>query len=185
MNLRVLLAALFLAVTPLAAQTPDTGTVTIPRSALTPRQLATVEAQSVKQKAEAYGAWVGVGKEVGEAVNSSLAAISDNAAKFADTKVGKVAMFIVVWKVVGNDALGILYGVIVVLIGVPVLVWSYRRHLNPTVLDKEKVDDKGKVVERIYRNLSYDERGSRDAILIFHAIGALILLISSAFAIFG
>lgn len=181
--IRFLLATLLLT-TPLVAQTTDTVMVAIPRSELTPSQLASSEAKSIKEKADAYGAWVGVGKEVGEAVNSSLSAISDNAAKFADTKVGKFSMFIVAWKVLGSDILGILYAFIIVFVALPILIWSYRRHLVRTVLDKEVVVD-GKVTQRIYRNLDYKETESRDLIILFHAFGAGLLLIAMSIALFA
>jgi hypothetical protein len=180
--MRNLLLALMLFASPVMAQ--DSVMVSVPRSALTAQQLAGVEAQGIKEKAEAYGAWVGVGKEVGEAVNSSLSAISDNAAKFADTKVGKFSMFIVAWKVLGNDILGVFYALILVFIGLPVLIWSYRRHLNLAILDKEIVED-GKVKERIYREMEYDERNSRDAALFFHGVGVCVLLACISFALFA
>ena len=180
--MRNLLLALMLFASPVMAQ--DSVMVSVPRSALTPQQLATVEAQGIKEKAEAYGAWVGVGKEVGEAVNSSLSAISDNAAKFADTKVGKFSMFIVAWKVLGSDVLGVLYAAVIVFIGLPVLIWSYRRHLSLTVLDKEIVVD-GKVTERKYRDLSYSEASDRAGIMMFHAAGAIVLLIAMSIALFA
>jgi hypothetical protein len=180
--MRNLFLALMLFASPVMAQ--DSVMVSVPRSALTAQQLAGVEAQGIKEKADAYGAWVGVGKEVGEAVNSSLSAISDNAAKFADTKVGKFSMFIVAWKVLGNDILGVFYALVITFIGLPILIWSYRRHLTHTVLDKEIVVD-GKVTERKYRNLDYSEINSRDGILFFHAVGATILLAAVSIALFA
>lgn len=180
--MRNLLLALMLFASPLMAQ--DSVMVSVPRSALTPQQLANVEAQGIKEKAEAYGAWVGVGKEVGEAVNSSLSAISDNAAKFADTKVGKFSMFIVAWKVLGNDILGVFYALIIVFIGLPVLIWSYRKHLNLAILDKEVIED-GKVKERIYREMDYNERMNREWTLFFHAVGAVGLLVAMSIALFA
>lgn len=176
------LVLLMFVTTPLMAQ--DSVMVSVPRSALTPQQMAAVEAKSIKDKAEAYGAWVGVGKEVGEAVNSSLSAISDNAAKFADTKVGKFAMFVVAWKVLGSDILGVFYALIIVFVGLPVLIWSYRKHLNITVLENETVED-GKVKNRTYRAMNYDERSTRDMAMMFHMIAASVLLIALSIALFA
>lgn len=180
--MRNLFLALMFMSSPLIAQ--DTTMVSVPKSALTATQLAAVEAQGIKDKAVTYGSWVGVGKEIGEAVNSSLSAISDNAAKFADTKVGKFSMFIVAWKVLGNDILGIFYALTITFVGLPVLIWSYRRHMIHTVLDKEIVVD-GKVTERKYRDLDYGEKSSRDSILFFHAVGATVLLIAATIVLFA
>ena len=176
--------AMLFAVSSLNAQTVDTTMVAVPKATLTASQLAQLDASAIKQKAAAYGEWVGVGKEVGEAVNSSLSAISDNAAKFADTKVGKLAMAIVVWKVLGNDILGVVYALIIVFIALPVLIWSYRRHNSTAVLTGETVVD-GKVTAREYRPMNYNELDHRGAILLAHAVAAATLLISMSFALFG
>lgn len=170
-------------IAPLSAQT-DTATVTIPRSALTEAQKAALGTTELREKAQAYGAWVGVGKEVGEAVNSSLSAIGDNASKFADTKAGRFTMGIVLWKVLGEDILGIFYAFIIVFVALPVLVWSYRKHVSLVVLDKELFDDKGKVTSRTYRKLDYSENTERGLALIAHGLGAAILLIALSVAIF-
>ena len=111
-----LLVILALLLTPISVFAQSDSLVTVPRSSLTQSQLATVEAKNIQEKAKAYGSWVGVGREIGEAVNSSLSAISDNAAKFADTKIGKISMAIVVWKVVGSDVLSVFYAFIVVFV---------------------------------------------------------------------
>lgn len=179
--MRNLLLALMLYATPVVAQ--DSVMVSVPRSVLTASQLASVEAQDIKAKANAYGAWVGVGKEIGEAVNSSLSAISDNAAKFADTKVGRFSMFIVAWKVLSDDIFGAIYTLIIVFIGLPILVWSYRRHLSVSVLDKEQIVD-GKVT-RTYRPMTYDERDVRGLALILHVAGAIVLLGAMSIAMFA
>ena len=62
------------------------------------------------------------GHEVGIAMNETFAALTDNAAKFAKTDVGKWTMFLVSWKIMAKDILSVGNKVIGYLIGIPFLV---------------------------------------------------------------
>lgn len=79
---------------------------TIPDSLLTPEQNAYVKAEEMKATMtttqQVTSSWVGVGKEIGEAVNGSMSAITENTNKFANTPVGKYTIFIVSFYVFKN-----------------------------------------------------------------------------------
>jgi hypothetical protein len=170
-----LFAALLIIPTISNGQTRDTTMVSIPRSALTPQQLKQVDVQEA-------GAWVGLGKEVGEAINSSLSAVTDNTAKFADTKVGKFTMFIIAWKVLAQDFMGVLWAFFLASIGFPTLIWSYRRWTRPTFLKSETRNEKGKVIERIYEDRRVSDY---EAAAFIHALVAAGLIIACSVALFG
>lgn len=179
------LMLVFAVATPVQAQTQDTGVVVIPRSALTAAQLKQIETDAQIHTA---GKWVGLGKEAGEAVNSSLAAVTEHTAKFANTPVGKLTMGLVVWKVVGKEilgtVLGILYAVGVVVVGVPLLIWSYRRRCPNKILVREEMNEKGKVVTRVYRDPTYEERSDIELYALVHGIGFIIVLAAASIVIF-
>lgn len=181
----LLLFTLLLVTTPVMSQVrPDTSSVTIPRSLLTSQQL---EAANQTARIETYGKWVGLGKEVGEAVNGSLAAVTDQTSKFADTNVGKFTMFIILWKVLGDDLLGVIFAISVGTIGWATIVWSYRRY-TPTakVLIKEEYDSVTKKTNKIYKPV--EEMFTGEDLLwlrLFHAFGALIILAAISFATFS
>lgn len=84
----------------------------IPDSLLTPEQRAFVKAEELKTTMsttqQATSSWIGVGKEIGEAVNGSMSAITENTNKFANTPVGKYTMFIVAFYVFKSSASAIL-----------------------------------------------------------------------------
>src|SRR5205807_1312407 len=84
------------------SQSGNEDTVTIPKSQLTPEQLQKVQQEQLDEKIKTYGKWVGIGKEVGVAVNSSLESITNQADHFAKTGVGKFTMVLVTWKVIGT-----------------------------------------------------------------------------------
>jgi hypothetical protein len=87
----------------------------------------------MSQKLETYGKWVGIGKELGTAVNESMSALTTQADKFSKTDVGKFTMFMVAYKVLGNDAIALVKRLIMIPIGIVVLIvgtWTCIRSLR-------------------------------------------------------
>ena len=72
-------------------------------------QIATTK---VDNQIETAGKWVGFGKEVGTAVNESLAAVTKTAVDFSETKLGKITIFLVIYKVIGGDIIQLGFGVL-------------------------------------------------------------------------
>lgn len=128
---------------PVAAQTRDTVMVMVPASTLTPQQRQVVEVQTARE-------WVGLGKEIGEAVNSSLAAVTEQTSKFAETKVGYLTMALVVWRVVGEDFVGYIASLGLFLMIFPVIVWSMRKYMAQKYLTGETFGENGKILTRTW-----------------------------------
>jgi hypothetical protein len=104
---------------PLQAQTAQQ--VTVDYSDLTPTQQAQYNADKLiteqkaqlavaEKKIEQFGDWVGVGGEVGKAIEEGLSAVVNVADEFTGTDVGKFTMILVAWKVMGKDVVKILLG---------------------------------------------------------------------------
>jgi hypothetical protein len=119
--------------------------VSIPKDKLTEQQKAELNMQHASS-------WVGMGREIGEAVNSSMQAITTQSNNFSQTPVGKLTVFIVIWKVIGDQAIHVLGGVVEVVLFVPLWVWSYRRMCMTRRVKTGK--DTWQVVE--YQHNSYD-----------------------------
>lgn len=178
--LYLLFVAIFAISGPSYAQTkaPE-EMVTVPKSSLTPAQAMDAEQASLQARITTYGKWVGLGKEVGEAVNGSLAAVTEQTAKFADTKIGKIMTIVVVWKVIGRDITAMvfvtcLWGVV----GTILTIMLFRSGLPRTV--KETSTSKDGVTTTTYTKQDGDEASFGTAIL-----GFVILLLISCIAIFG
>lgn len=102
-------------------------------SKLTPEQIAQINRQvaemanqptnisaNVRKEAEAWGelgtnmgrAMVGAAKEVGVAAN-----------EFSQTPLGKVVVFLAVYKIIGQEILGVVIGSLILVVGYSVALW--------------------------------------------------------------
>lgn len=154
----------------LAQQTQQEETVTVPKSMLSSAQRQQVEIDSIKKRAEMYGKWVGIGREVGEAVNGALHAVTTQTAEFAKTDVGRFTMVLVTWKVMGKDFVRMAVGLLLLGIGIPVWIWSYwKTCISRRVLVKTGPDKK----ERQYEVVN---DGDRDAEKWGHAFVLSVFL---------
>lgn len=169
-------------------------TVTVKKEDLTADQLKKVEVDKVTQQLGQYKEWAEMGRGVGVAVKDSLSAVKEVAVDFSKTDVGKFTIFLVAWKIMAKDILGMGDMVVGYLVGAPllvcgmiVLVWSYRRQCMLQRVLTEHSKDGGKkwtIVtpngERV--NLGKDDRGEpvvvsgRSAWAVGHAVTGVLWL---------
>ena len=93
-------------------------------SRLDPATKAQIVALQAEQKTDQLlstgSKWVGLGKEIAEAVNESAKGVAMTAAEFADTKLGKYTMFLIAYKVIGTDLLQLTFGIL----------WPYNYNMH-------------------------------------------------------
>jgi len=130
----VLPVLLLLALTSVTAQTDYTTSderIVVNKSDLTPDQIAKLKAEAqlelMEKKLETYGNWVGVGGEIGQAIDEGLNSVVNVAEKFGKTEVGKFTLVLIAWKVVGQDVVRILLGLIFIGMFTWLLIYSFRR----------------------------------------------------------
>ena len=132
---------LFLAVMPTQAQT--TSSEPKLEDYMTPEQLVEfqkdVEIAQLEKKLETYGNWVGVGGEVGSAIEEGLSAVVDVADQFGDTDVGKFTMILIAWKVIGKDTVRILLGLVFLTIVTILFIKVYKGYYRPKKVATKKV----------------------------------------------
>jgi hypothetical protein len=85
------------------AQTPE-EMVTVPRKYVSSEGLDQAKTGS------AVSPYLGMGREIGEAVKGGLESVVDVSNRFADTPVGKFTLVMIAWKVIGQDLLGVVLG---------------------------------------------------------------------------
>lgn len=102
--------------------------------------------KEVTQNLETLGEWAGLGNEVGQAVNGALVALTKTAGDFSKTKLGKFTMFMVAWKVMGNDMVRIVVGTFFMLFFFILFVIKWfmtcrpKRYLSSRVWNEDKKD---------------------------------------------
>lgn len=103
------------------------------------------QTQATIEKAQTYveiGRSLGAG--IGEAARSMGVAVND----FANTPVGRLATFAILWKVIGYDFIGIIFGVIWFTIMVPLWVYFFRRICLQGEVREFFNNETGKLIER-------------------------------------
>lgn len=191
---RIALVAVTLLTVTTAAFAQDANKVVVDKSLLTPEQMAKVKAaQTVEQvtqvadQVQQVGKYAGLGKEVGEAVNGSLSAITDNANKFANTKVGTFTMWIVAFKVLGVQAIRLSLALIFMTVFTCVFLWIWGQNFIPRRILAEETEGPDKTKTRKYvlfpkdlddrRNeYSFSIRNERTTYVVIYVILMLITL---------
>jgi hypothetical protein len=139
--MKKLLLALALLVAPTAAfadAAPPPAPTNINTTGLTAEQMKQVQEQADQLRAASPEAQTqatlervqqyvevgkGIGAGLGEAARSMGVAVND----FANTPVGRLTTFVIIWKVMGHDFLGILAGLIWMAVMIPLWVSYFRR----------------------------------------------------------
>lgn len=146
-----ILVALTLAVGAFAQQ--QTKTVVIPENMLTVEQKAQIEMQQTQAAVQRYGEWVGLGRELGSAIDGGLTAVEKHADSIANTKVGTLTMFLITYKVIGTDVIQVVGAVLFSVLWVPIYAFAFWRIAIPKRVLGEEVynPDNGKLVKKIYK----------------------------------
>lgn len=96
----------------------------VPDSLLTPAQRAMVEVNNKVQEAKATQAaassYIGIGKEVGTAVRESMSAITEETNKLANTSVGHLLIFVILYKLLSSLVLSLIASFLTLLV-----TWSF------------------------------------------------------------
>jgi hypothetical protein len=128
-------------------------TIQVDPNDLDPATLAKIKAkqteEELKAKISTYGQWVGIGKEVGVAVDEGLTAVTKHATAIADTRLGKVTMFIIAYKVIGRDIVGFIVGSILWIVGSIIIIISYFRNASGKKLKNVIYQEDGKTIKEI------------------------------------
>lgn len=135
-------------------------TVTVDITKLSPQELALYQKLKSDQNAQAnsfnldtfsperidkYGQ---IGKAFGSAFKECWTTVSDDAEKFAQSDAGKWAMFLVAWKIMGQDAIGVfnhlvhyIAGFSLLIVGVPFFIYIFRRNCvqHPMAVSRTKI----------------------------------------------
>ncbi len=148
---------------------PQDNSLTYKTEDLTPEQLNVIKQLKAAEKSKSLSMenltpdkidkYAQMGKGLGIAINEGLGAVTKNVEQFAQTSAGKWLMVLITWKVMGEDAVGLVRNAIqwsiggfLILVGVPVWIWVVKRNcVNRPIA---KVEQTGFWT----KNITYSER---------------------------
>lgn len=126
-----------------------------------------------KQNVQKLGEYAGLGKEIGTAVNESLKAIESSVVRVSNTDLGKTAIFIVCWKLLYKDFIGIFVGCILI------TIWTYMLIKGSRVFNIYNKEDREEVMP--FENLTDD---GQCGVVLVYAFSLIVLFIASLCCIF-
>lgn len=147
------ITSLFIALALVVSAAANTVTIDVNQLPESIKQQITQQAalQETKAKVAQYGEWVGLGKELGSAIDGGLSAVENHVDKIADTNVGKITMALIVYKVIGRELVHYISGIAFALTWVPIFMFIlWRNHLVRRVLTSVTVDPTTKVKTKTY-----------------------------------
>jgi len=180
-KLILLIAALFMSAS-LFSQTSEVTLTSEDIAKLSPELKAQISQiqfeKDISGKLETAGKWVGLGREIGTAMNESLTAITTTASNFAETHLGKFTMVLVAWKVIGTDFLQLCIGLLWIVIVLVVSFFMYRNNTDRRVLMNKRWIPEAKQFELKYEIKSGDDefKAASVVILCVGLIAALIII---------
>jgi hypothetical protein len=133
-------------------------TVTVDITKLSPQELALYQKLKTAQQADSFDIntftperidkYGQIGKAFGSAFKECWTTVSDDAEKFAQSDAGKWAMFLVAWKIMGQDAISVVNNIIhyiagfsLLAVGIPFFIYVFRRNCvqYPMLVSRTKV----------------------------------------------
>jgi len=132
---------------------------------------------------EKLNEWVDLGKNIGMAVAATAKELGVAADEFLQSTTGKITVVLIVWKVMGEDIIGVVGGSIAWLVLANIVLWSFRYfHMTKRVVNKE-----GKVEYVKRYEFREDNKGGSEArvtSVIVHLFVFALVTIMCAIAIF-
>jgi hypothetical protein len=131
-----------------------------------------------KTPVESAKEWAGIGVELGKAIASTCKELSIGVNDFVKTPVGKLAMCIILWKLVGKEILGL-----IIWVAITIIVLLMFRHMTGYKEIMKKDGENKIVVERVerYSGTSNDAKVGISAIIAVAWFGVTIPVLCCVF----
>lgn len=124
-----------------------------------------------------------IGKSFGTAFKECWTTVSSDAEKFAQSDAGKLTMFLIAWKIVGQDGINLVEKAVQYIIGIPLLfsgtlifVWIIRRNCfsRPRLVESTKVG--WMTVKKVYEGTTGPLWGGEETFVATICFAIFILL---------
>lgn len=119
--------------------------------------------------------WTEVGAGIGQALAGTARELGVEVNNFANTPVGKLSVFLIVWHFFGTTFLQVFGGLLLLSISIPIWIWSFRKNVVKGQLNEEREyeNDKGKKVKEV----SYCYNESKAEWAVWHYVMLAIIFL--------
>lgn len=121
--------------------------------------------------------WAEVGSAVGKGLVATASELGVEVNEFAKTGVGKLAIVLLIWKVMGSDIIHIVGGIMWFMIALPMWMYYFRKLC---IVKDITYNDKGKKIK-----VSYFEKGEVEEARITMTFAIVIIIIIGIVTIFS
>ena len=87
--------------------------------------------------------WANMGQGIGKALVATAKELGVEVNAFAETFVGKLSVFLIVWHFFGGMVVHVIGGFAILLWTLPIWIWSFKRHATLQVLEVVEAKEKG------------------------------------------
>lgn len=126
---------------------------------------------------EKIQSWANIGKELGSAVSQMCKEINMGVNDFVKTPVGIITTCVLIWKLIGQNIINVVVGLVLLFIFEPIVIWSFIR-LN--INERVEIDDgkNGKSIKYIPRYEYSNDEGKYWSVALHIIIFVLIIIIA-------
>lgn len=136
------------------------------------------EVQKVTSNVQAVSQWAEAGKSLAVGLGAGAKEIGVAVNEFADTRVGRITTYIIIWKLMGRELFGLFMGFTILFVLIPI-VWKISRSLMSGVIEYEDHPFLWFTIRRKKRIRATD-MNSDDTLILFITFGIIVILFSTA-----
>ena len=188
----ILLACLFVVLLTVAATAQGLDNTDLNLDGLTDAQIAELITQAEGMRTtpqqvdiDRLNQYAEFGQAFGSAIAQTAAEVGQATNEFIQTPAGKIAVALIVWKVAGDDLLGVVAGMVWYLVMIPLWIVFWRK--NVTNMRWNKVVTSGENGKNIVTHeLTHDSMQERADVATWTMLGILAAIcIAGFFMVFG
>lgn len=128
---------------------------------------------------ERLNEWVDLGKNIGLAVTATAKELGVAADEFLNSTTGKITIVLIVWRVMGEDIVGLVGGTIAWIVLINIILWSFRYfHM------KKKVENKKEGTVEYVKRYEFQSNDGRAGSACCHVAAFFLVTIVCAMVIF-
>ena len=123
--------------------------------------------------------WVDVGTAVGKGLASAAKELDMALDEFSKSDIGKLAVLLIIWKVIGSSIVHIVFGILWFMVAIPTWIYFFKRLV---MCRKETYINTGDKKPTIV--VTYDSKDATDGAWIMCGVSGIVIIVVGLVSIF-